>query len=47
MKKYETLSIEQLKEIIQASLSKKEVCIKIGYKSGTKYNTIVDEMEGY
>lgn len=44
MKKYETLSIEQLKEIIQTSLSKKEVCIKIGYKSGTKYNTIVNEI---
>ena len=44
MKKYETLSIEQLKEIMQTSLSKKEVCIKIGYKSGTKYNTIVDEI---
>lgn len=44
MKKYETLPIEQLKEIIQTSLSKKEVCIKIGYKSGTKYNAIVDEI---
>lgn len=44
MKKYEILSIEQLKEIIWTSLSKKEVCIKIGYKSGTKYNTIVDEI---
>lgn len=44
MKKYESYTREKLEDIISSSLSNKEVCEKIGYKTGSKYKQIVEEI---
>lgn len=44
MKKYESYTREKFEDIISSSLSNKEVCEKIGYKTGSKYKQIVEEI---
>lgn len=43
MKKYELCTREELEDIISSSLSYRETCEKIGYKTGNKYKQILKQ----